>query len=117
MESIINLGIPHVGEQIFIGLGEDDLIQCRKVSQTWKILSEKAWLLKKWKGKMFEACETGKTEIVKLLLAWSTAGNQLEGNDVDSRDTNRDARHVFVASNVHYAYQNLRFVTTLAHIF
>ena len=70
MESIINLGIPHVGEQIFSRLGVDDLIQCREVSQTWKILSEKAWqrLLKTWKGKMLEACETGKTEIVTLLL-------------------------------------------------
>ena len=67
MDSIINFGIPHIGEQIFSCLGEDDLIQCREVSQTWKILSEKA-LLKTWKGKMFKACETGKTEIVKLLL-------------------------------------------------
>ena len=33
-----------------------------------EILSEKVWLIKTWKGKMFEACQTGKTEIVKLLL-------------------------------------------------
>ena len=58
MESIINFGIPHVGVQIFSPLGVDDLIKCREVSQTWKILSEKAWLLKTWKGKMFEACKT-----------------------------------------------------------
>ena len=68
MDKVINLGIPHVGEQIFASLGEADLSQCHEVSQTWKILSEKALLLKTWKGKMLEACQTGRTEIVKLLL-------------------------------------------------
>ena len=68
MEDIINLGIPHVGEQIFQSLESKDLTQCQQVSQTWKILSEKAWLYKTWKGKMFEACRLGKAEIVKLLL-------------------------------------------------
>ena len=66
MESIINFGIPHVGEQILGSLGEDDLIQCLKVSQTWKAFAEPI-LLPKWKGKMFEACQTGETEIVKAL--------------------------------------------------
>ena len=68
MDTIINFGIPHVGEQIFGSLGEDDLILSRKVSQTWRVLSEKAWLIKTWKGKMFEACRTGESRIVKLLL-------------------------------------------------
>ena len=67
METIINFGIPHVGEQIFGSLGEDDLIQCLRVSQTWKAFAETI-LLVRWKGKMFTACKTGKTEIVKLLL-------------------------------------------------
>ena len=67
MDKIINLGIPHVGEQIFEGLDADNLMQCLEVSQIWKSLGENV-LLKKWEGKMFEACETGKTKIVKLLL-------------------------------------------------
>ena len=66
MERIINFGVPHVGGQIFGSLGEDDLIQCLKVSQTWKAFAENI-LLPKWKGKMFQACQTGKTEIVKLV--------------------------------------------------
>ena len=68
MDKIINLRIPHVGEQIFQNLEYEDLIQCQQVSQTWRILSKKAWLDKTWKGKMFEACRAGKVEIVKYLL-------------------------------------------------
>ena len=67
MESIINFGIPHIGEHIFANLETDDLLQCLEVSQAWKVLAETVLLLK-WKDKLFEACETGKTEIVKLLL-------------------------------------------------
>ena len=67
LNSIINLAIPHVGEQIFEGLEMNDLIQCLKVSTTWKILAGKI-LLPKWKGKLLEACREGKTEIVELLL-------------------------------------------------
>ena len=37
MDNIINLGIPHIGEQIFGSLGDADLIQYLKVSQTWKV--------------------------------------------------------------------------------
>ena len=67
MECIINFAIPHVGEQIFGSLGGDDLYQCLRVCQTWKAFAD-TLLPPKWKGKMFEACKTGKTEIVKLLL-------------------------------------------------
>ena len=67
MDTIINFRFPHVGEQILSSLGEDDLIQCLKVSQTWRAFAEPI-LLPKWKGKMFLACQTGKTEIVELLL-------------------------------------------------
>ena len=67
MDKIINLGIPHIGEQIFKGLDSEDLVQCLEVSQTWRALAETT-LLSKWKGKILEACRTGKTKIVKLLL-------------------------------------------------
>ena len=67
LEHVINLGIPHVGEQIFQSISDDTLFQCLKVSETWKILAENV-LAPKYKGKMYEACKTGKAEIVKLLL-------------------------------------------------
>ena len=67
MENIINLGMPHVGEQIFETLDTPQLVKCLEVSQTWKELAENV-LIKRWKGKMFEACKNGQTKIVQLLL-------------------------------------------------
>ena len=59
--------IPHVGEQIFESLDDEQLVQCLLVSETWRVLAEKV-LFPRWKGKLFEACESGKAEIVKILL-------------------------------------------------
>ena len=67
MEKVVNLGIPHVGEQIFDSIDTPGLIKCVEVSQTWKVLAENV-LMKKWKGKMYEACFSGETKIVQLLL-------------------------------------------------
>ena len=67
MDKVINVGIPHVGEEIFKSLKSDDLIECLEVSQTWKVLAENV-LLTKWKGRLLRACKTGKEEIVELLL-------------------------------------------------
>ena len=67
MENIINLGIPHVGEQIFESLDTPELFNCLEVSETWRELAENV-LIKRWKGKMFEACKSGETKIVQLLL-------------------------------------------------
>ena len=67
MENVINLGIPHVGEQIFESMDTPGLINCLEVSQTWKVLAENV-LIKMWKGKMFEACQNGETKVVQLLL-------------------------------------------------
>ena len=67
MEKVINLHIPRVGEQIFEKIDTDDLIKWFMVSETWRKLAENV-LLKRWKGQMFEACRSGKFEIVKLLL-------------------------------------------------
>ena len=67
MDKIINLRIPHVGENIFENIGTDELCQYFLVSQTWKVLAENV-LLKRWKSKFFEACASGKTKIVQLLL-------------------------------------------------
>ena len=67
MEKVINLGIPHVAEQIFESINTEGLFNFMEVSETWKVLAENV-LLKRWKGKMFEACENGKTKVVRLLL-------------------------------------------------
>ena len=40
MEKVINLGIPHVAEQIFESIETQELIECLKVSETWKVLAE-----------------------------------------------------------------------------
>ena len=67
MDKVFNLGIPHVGELIFESIDTPELIQCALVSETWKILAENV-LIKRWKGKMLEACKNGLTEVVQLLL-------------------------------------------------
>jgi len=74
IDTIFNLGIPHVAEKIFKSLSVNDLNHCQQVSNTWmvltkKILAEKI-LLQKWKGKLLEACQEGKTEIVRILLEY-----------------------------------------------
>ena len=67
MDKIINLGIPHVAEQIFENIKTQELIKCLEVSETWKVLAENV-LIKRWKGKIFVACQIGETKVVKLLL-------------------------------------------------
>ena len=72
MEKVINIGIPHVAEQIFESIDTPGLIKCLEVSQTWKFLAENV-LIKRWKGKMFEACQNGETKVVQLLLERCTS--------------------------------------------
>ena len=67
MDKVIDLGIPHVGELIFESIDTPGLIKCLEVSETWKVLAENV-LIKRWKGKMFEACKSGETKVVQLLL-------------------------------------------------
>merc|ERR1711884_944734 len=79
MEKVINDRIPHVGEKIFRSVDSDSLIQCLSVSTYWQELAKNE-LLKRWKRKIFEACKSGKTEIVKLLL------EEEEIKDMNARD-------------------------------
>ena len=72
MDKVINLGIPHVGERIFKNINTKDLVKCVEVSETWNVLAGNV-LVKRWKGKMFEACKSGKTQIVQLLLERCTS--------------------------------------------
>ena len=67
MEKVINLGIPHIGEQIFSSINTPDLVKYLEVSEAWKVLAQNV-LMKRWKGKLFQACESGETKVVQLLL-------------------------------------------------
>ena len=67
MDKVINFGIPHVGELIFESIDTPDLVNCMEVSETWKILAENI-LIKRWKHRMHEACISGETKVVQLLL-------------------------------------------------
>ena len=40
MDKIINHGMPHIAEQIFDNIETQGLIECLKVSETWKVLAE-----------------------------------------------------------------------------
>ena len=70
MDKIINLGIPHVAENIFESIDTPELVQCALVSETWKVLAENV-LLKRWNGKIVEASKCGETKVVQLLLEHS----------------------------------------------
>ena len=87
MDKIINLGIPHIGEQIFESIETEGLIEFLKVSETWKNLAENV-LIKRWKGKIYEACDRGKTKVVQLLL---------EHCDADESGLNIKYNHGFTA--------------------
>ena len=65
MNTIINFGTPHIGEQIFESIDTPGLFQCALVSETWKVLAENV-LIKRWTGKMLEACRNGETKVVQL---------------------------------------------------
>ena len=54
LDKVINHGMPHIGEQIFESIDTPELFQLALVSETWKVLAENV-LIKRWKGKIFEA--------------------------------------------------------------
>ena len=83
LNKVINLGIPHVGELIFESIDTPGLIKCLEVSDTWKVLAENV-LIKRWKGKMFEACKNGETKVVQLLLERCNS----EESGLNARDNN-----------------------------
>ena len=91
MDQVINFGIPHVGELIFESIDTPDLLQCRRVSKTWKALIDNV-LLKRWKSneKMIEAFETGLTEIVKILL------ERIENMEIKLNATDNIGRTAFM---------------------
>ena len=64
---VINLGIQHADEHAFESIDTPALTKCLEVSPTLKFLAENL-LIKGWKGKMLEACKSGETKVVQLLL-------------------------------------------------
>ena len=67
MEKVINLGIPHVGEQIFRSFGDKTLIQWTKLCSTWNVIAGNV-LYERWKHDFFEAYKTDKIDIVRIFL-------------------------------------------------
>merc|ERR1711983_185310 len=63
MDKVSNVGIPHADESI----DTPGLIKSLEFSQTWKFLAGNI-LMKWWEGKMLEACKSGETKVVQLLL-------------------------------------------------
>ena len=96
MDKIINHGIPHVAELVFESIDTPELIKCLEVSETWKILAENV-LIKRWKGKMFEACKNGETKIVQLLLERCNS----EESGLNIKDEHGETAFMWACSNGH----------------
>ena len=96
LNEVINLGMPHLGENIFESIDTPELFQCALVSETWKILAENV-LIKRWKGKMFEACKNGETKVVQLLLEYCNS----EESGLNIKDNNRFTALMVACKNGH----------------
>ena len=96
MDKVINLGIPHVGELIFESIDTPGLIQYLSVSETWKVLAETV-LVKRWKGKMFKACKSGKAQVVELLIKRCNA----EESGLNIKDKNGWTAFMWACRNGH----------------
>ena len=68
MDRIINLNIPHIGEQIFENFEYEELIRLLSVSETWRVLASNV-LLQRWRGNFADACCDASPELLKFLLA------------------------------------------------
>ena len=62
MEKVINLGIPHVGEQIFQSIETDELVKYFMVSETWRVLAENV-LLNRWKCRFLRHVQEAKQKL------------------------------------------------------
>ena len=100
MEKVINLGIPHVGENIFENIDTPGLMECALVSKTWETLAYNV-LLKRWKGKLIQACESGYVVVVRLLL------ENLESTELNARDSNGKTAFMTACINGHKKVVNL----------
>ena len=92
----INKEIPETDEKAFQSLETSELIQILEGTETEKALAEKI-LLQRWKGKMLEACKTGKKEIVQLLLEHYTD----EESGLNRKDQNGMSPLMLACDNGH----------------
>ena len=67
MDKIVNFSIPHISEHIFELLDDPTLVQCRSVSKTWKVQSDKI-VLKRWKDNLLMVFSDGHVDVVQVLL-------------------------------------------------
>ena len=67
MENVINLGIPHVAENIFGNLTDDQLLECLKVSKTWENIAQELLILR-WRDDLSVPLCRGLTNIVQGML-------------------------------------------------
>ena len=96
MTTVINSGIPNVGEIIFEDIDTPELIKCMEVSKPWKVLAENV-LIKRWKGEMYEACQNGETKVVQLLLECCSP----EESGVNIKDTQGGTTLMIACENGH----------------
>ena len=74
MDLIINRAIPHVGQQILDYFDTPTLIQYRRVSTTWKELSDYVIVRSRWRELMdliFPAFKYGEIDVFEALLELS----------------------------------------------
>ena len=77
MEKVVNLGIPHVAENIFGNLTDDQLLECLKVSKTWESIALEIIALR-WRD-IFDDLSVpicrGLTNIVQCMLEHPKCAN------------------------------------------
>ena len=81
MDKVINLWIPHVGEQIFSNIDTLQAVQFLQVSKAWRVIAEKVLNTKDRHGRnaFYLACKNGNDHHVRLMLENS------DNIDVDAR--------------------------------
>ena len=67
MDKIVNFSVPHLSEHIFEFLDDDQLVQCRSVSLTWRALVDEM-IVKCWRDNLIRAFGHRHLEIVKVLV-------------------------------------------------
>ena len=70
MDKVINLRIPHIGEQIFASIDTHHVVQFLQVSKAWRVIAEKVLNTKDHEGAnaFYLACKNGNEHHVRLML-------------------------------------------------
>ena len=74
MDKVINLGIPHVAENILAHLTDDQLLECLKVSKTWENIAQELLILR-WRDNLQVPIQKGLTNIVQGMLDHPECGS------------------------------------------